>query len=74
MLPDLGGDLRAEPIADRGDSAGELPDAAAGRAYVIEVLAVAKRGWCNELVQAGAATEDQLVAQVIVVGDLHDQA
>lgn len=47
---------------------------AVGGPDVVEVLAVAARFGQHDLVQAGAAAEDQLLAENRVVGDLDDEA
>ena len=65
----LGHDLEAELGADAGHGLGELLDTPGSGPDVVEVFAVAAGGVNVQLVEAGATPEDQLVAQVGVIGD-----
>jgi len=66
--------LHAKSLTYLGHRLGEVSNPASGAADVVEIFAVTQ--WLDgvELVQAGAAPEYQLVAEVVVVGYLDDQS
>ena len=72
MLADAGVDGVAEVYTEIAQCPGEGSDAGGGAADVVEVLAVAVGVFEVELVQCGAAAEDEFGAEVLVLGDRAD--
>ena len=73
MLADSCPHLHAKSLAYPGHGSGEVANPSSGAADVVEILAVTQWLGGMELVQAGAAPEYQLVAEVVVVAYLDDQ-
>ena len=62
----LGAHVVAEARADVTDRPGDFADAAGGGTHVVKVLGVPARWMEVQLVKTGTASEDKLVAEIVV--------
>jgi hypothetical protein len=73
MFADACSDVESKDFAESRQRFREFADAGIGCAYIVEIFAVSARDRKAELVEAGPAAKDELVAEVGIIRDLTDE-